>query len=203
MALRKTWTSHAADDAVREALKEGTVPKDVFDTALSVTPNTGTPISPRLGPHEALFLFEYEDGLLGAQFMLQLASRMAVALKLKGDDRPIATQFEERREPRYPHFAFLLKAIERMMHTGKPSYPVEQTLLTSGILDRAITSRARRGKRLMTPELGIRYHPVDYPHAPNPDLKSNPLAAASSSTCTKAPRSRMKRVSGLKFLSVE
>ena len=166
------WVQYLEGDAMWNALDEGIVPKDVFNAALAAVPKLSN-ADIREDPDAALFLFKYHDGFMGIQFMLQSVNRTSVALKLKGQ-QPIATQFEERTEPRHPHFAYLLKAIERMIHTGRPSYPVERTLLTGGILDRALTSRIQNGKRLMTPELSIQYQPANYPHAPMPELTSNP-----------------------------
>ena len=168
------WVQFLQGQAMWNAIDEGRVSKEVFAAALSLV--APRPDLIRQHDQAALFLFQYNDGLMGAVFMLPgFATGSSVALKLKGQSRILATRFEERTEPRHPHFAYLLKGIERMIHTGRPSYPVERTLLTSGILDRALTSRVQQQEKLMTPELAIRYQPVDYPHAPHPELTSDPV----------------------------
>ena len=160
-------------DAMWKVVDSDRVPKNVLEAALSVLPGKNADI--RQGSDSALFLFEYNDGLQGTVLMLpNSVGGISTAVKLKGEGQVRATHYEERTEPVHPHFAFLLKGIERMIHTGKPSYPVERTLLSGGILDRALTSRARNFEKLMTPELAIRYQAVDYPHAPEPALESNP-----------------------------
>jgi hypothetical protein len=160
-------------DAMWKAVDDGIVRQDLLEAALAVVPKQQGEM--RKGKSSALFLFEYNDGLRGAVLMLpEFSGGTSIALKLKGEPKILATRFDEQTEPRHPHFAYLLKGIERMFHTGRPSYPVERTLLTSGILDRALTSRAQNHERLTTPELAIRYKPVDYPHGPKPDLMSDP-----------------------------
>jgi hypothetical protein len=168
------WVQFLQGTAMWKAVDDGVVSKEVFDGALALV--ALRPDRVRESDQAALFLFQYHDGLIGAVFMLPgFATGSSVALKLKGQSRVLATRFEERTEPRHPHFAYLLKGIERMIHTGRPSYPVERTLLTSGILDRTLTSRVQKHEKLMTPELAIKYQPVDYPHAPQPDLTSDPI----------------------------
>lgn len=167
------WVQYLEGDAMWNVLDDGLISPDLFNAALAAVPKVREG-DVRDDPDAGLFLFQYNDGFVGALFMLQSVNRTSVALKLKGQAKPVATQFEERTEPAHPHFAYLLKSIERMIHTGRPSYPVERTLLTTGILDRALTSRLQGGKKLETPELAIRYQPVAYPHAPLPALSSNP-----------------------------
>lgn len=155
-----------------KAVDAGKVRKDVLDAALEVVPKSAGADPRKLaGDNVALFHFEYVDGFLGNVLMLPgFASRSAMAIKVAGEDRPRACYFEEHAAPRHPHFAYLLKAVEAMFHTGRPAYPIERTYLTTGILDAALNSLYEGGKRLETPELAISYEPVAYPHAPNPAI---------------------------------
>jgi hypothetical protein len=59
----------------------------------------------------------------------------------------------------YAHFSYLALNVEEMFLTGIPSHPVERTLLTTGVLDAALTSRHRGHCRLETPWLDVTYRP--------------------------------------------
>ena len=50
-----------------------------------------------------------------------------------------------------------MKGIEDMVLSGKPAWPVERTLLSSGTLDAALISKRDGGKPLPTPFLGHSY----------------------------------------------
>lgn len=160
-------------DAIWDQVDSGAVPADLLDAALATISNSDHR-DIRQDDTATLFTFEYIDGFRGSLLMVNRISGTSVALRVKGQDRPLATAFDERTEPRHPHFAYLLKAIERMIHTGRPTYPVERTLLTGGILDAALHSLAEGGVELRTPHLAIPYRPVDYPYAQRVDLDTPP-----------------------------
>ena len=50
-----------------------------------------------------------------------------------------------------------VQQVEEMILTGRSPYPVERTLLVSGILDRCLDSRIQGPQRLLTPELNVTY----------------------------------------------
>ncbi len=171
------WVDCLQGDEMWEAVDDGRISRELLDAALKVVPHqSGVDMRSLEGEEVALILFQYRDGLLGALFMLSgLAQGNSVAVQLKDQASPIAVHAEERTEPRYPHFAFLTKGIEQMMLWGQPVYPVERTLLTGGVIDRALTTKFEGTGQINTPKLAIKYAPVDYPYAQEMDLLDDEL----------------------------
>ena len=55
----------------------------------------------------------------------------------------------------------LTRHIEDMILTGQVPYPVERTLLTSGMVIAGVESQHRGGAVVETPEMAIAYAPVE------------------------------------------
>ncbi len=151
-------------DAIWKAEKEGRWSRDLLMAAINIQPQVREgAIEQRLKANSPFYLIEYRDGLRATLAMMNGVCRhFSCAVKRAEQPKPDAVWFELDEEKPYGHFAWLLQAIEHMIRTGQPAYPVERTLLTTGILDRAMHSMAEGGKRYNTPELNIRYQPTDW-----------------------------------------
>lgn len=57
-------------------------------------------------------------------------------------------------------FSPLVNGMERMFLTDKPTYPVERTLLTTGLTAAGVDSLYRGQARIETPHLAVRYEPA-------------------------------------------
>ena len=168
-------------EAMWKALDGGRWSKELLEAALERVPAHAK------GDYRALtvkdksagvFLIEYRDGFRAAVAMMNGwvyegdGGAFTFAGRLKGEAKPQATLFYLQQPDPFAHFAYLVKAIDSTIQTGHAVYPVERTLLTTGILDAVMTSRAERNRRVETPHLAIQYKPVDWPFATDPVPKA-------------------------------
>ena len=124
----------------------------------------------------ALFLVEYRDGLRGAILMLRgYVTELAYAAQVDGEIQASGFYSQGHGGPSglpYAHFSYLGLNIEEMFVSGVPQYPVERSLLASGVLEAALTSRYECGKRLETPWLDVAYQSYESfrwrPRGPRP-----------------------------------
>ncbi len=101
---------------------------------------------------------EYVDGLKSSMLLLNgLVKDFTFAARLKGEKKPISVLFHLPPNPNVTYSAALMERAEEMFLTGKSPYPIERTLLTSGINEAGLKSMASEGKRIGTPHLSVRY----------------------------------------------
>ncbi len=104
------------------------------------------------------YRFEYADGLKATMLLLNgLVGDFTFAARLKGQSEPFSTLFYLPPNPNVVYSAALMSKVEEMFLTGKVAYPVERTLLTSGLVAAGMLSLASNQKRLETPHLAVRY----------------------------------------------
>jgi hypothetical protein len=164
-------------EAMWQALDEGRWSKMLLEAAVALMPAHAAGEYRQLTaqtPDAGVFLIEYRDGFRAAVAMLNGYAHegdggaFLFAARLKGQEKAAATHFYLQQPDPFGHFAYLVKAIDAMIQTGHAAYPVERTLLTTGILDAVMTSRAEKNRRVEAPHLDIRYQPVDWPFATDP-----------------------------------
>jgi hypothetical protein len=167
--------------AMWEALDRGRWSKPVLEAALARVPAHagGDYRAATAKARDAgVFLIEYRDGLRAAVAMMNGwvyegdGGAFTFACRRKGQAKPQATHFYLQQPDPFAHFAYLVKAIDSLMQTNHAPYPVERTLLTTGILDAVMTSRAEKNRRVETPHLAVRYQPTDWPFATDPVPKA-------------------------------
>src|SRR5262249_52381120 len=123
-------------EEVWKTLRSSPTTVELFETLLRIRLGSSFALRERtITSRDALYQIEYRDGLKATVGMLQGLGEIfgfAARRSLRAGAGLDATIFALQDEKEFGHFGYLLRAVERMMATGRPSYPVERTLLTGG-----------------------------------------------------------------------
>jgi hypothetical protein len=161
-------------EAVWKAGEEGRWSKDLLisafsrsDTPLGVGETESRPQDlvtsgelRKIVANPAAYFIEYRDGLKATLLMLNGGLKdFNFAARVKGTPGIQSTQFFLSPNPNVTYSACLAHGIEKMFETGVAPYPIERTLLVSGILEACLTSKVQDHQRLETPHLSVAYRP--------------------------------------------
>ena len=86
-----------------------------------------------------------------------LVGDFTFAAKLRGRAEPLSTLFYLPPNPNVVYSAALMSKAEETFLTGRAPYPIERTLLTTGMLEACVRSLGTGQSRIEAPHLAIRY----------------------------------------------
>jgi hypothetical protein len=171
------WLQAYRGENFWQAYQEGVWSRDLFEAALSrshtLTPtrvgfNDNFPTLDdmrRVVKDPVAYRYEHADGLKCTMLLMNgLVEDFNFAARLAGRREPFSTQMYLPMPPERTtlanFFSPLVNNLEKMFLTGKPTYPVERTLLTTGLTAAGVESLYRNQVRYETPHLSIRYQPT-------------------------------------------
>ena len=168
------WVQAYRGDRFWDALREGVWPRALMEAALTRS-HTLTPARPvfgdifpspddmrRLVRDPVAYRYQHADGLKGTMLLMNgLVKDFNFAAYVDGSRDPWSTQMylpmPDGRTTLANFFSPLVNHMESMFLTGRPSYPVERTLLTTGLTAAGVESLYRGQTRFDTPHLAIPY----------------------------------------------
>jgi len=110
------------------------------------------------------FAADVEHRRTSSQAYAPLVKDFNFAARVEGRGDPFSTQMylpmPDGRTTLADFFNPLVNRVEKMFLTGKPTYPVERTLLTTGLVAAGVESLYRQQTRYETPHLAITYQPT-------------------------------------------
>ncbi len=170
------WLQAYRGEHFWEAMKEGVWSHDLMQAALCRS-HTLTPARPgfndilpapdqmrELVKDPVAYTYEHADGLRCTMLLMHgLVRDFNFAARIDSTAKVLSTQMylpmPDGRTTLADFFSPLVFHMERMFLTGKPPYPVERTLLTTGLTASGVESLYRKQMRLETSHLDIHYQP--------------------------------------------
>ena len=172
------WLQAYRGDKFWEAHHEELWSRELFEAALCRS-HTLTPsrqgfnnIFPTLDEMKQLvedpiaYQYEHLDGLKATMILMNgLVQDFNFAAHLEGQEAPLSTQMYLPMPPARTtlanFFSPLVNNVEKMFLTGVATYPVERTLLTTGLVAAGVDSLFQDQTRQETPHLNISYQPTE------------------------------------------
>jgi hypothetical protein len=171
-----TWLQAYRGDKFWEAMRSGVWSKKLFDAALCRS-HTLTParegfndIFPsfddmrRIVKDPVAYHYQHANGPRATMILMSgLVRDFNFAASLEGRADPFSVQMylpmPDGRTTLANFFSPLVNNMEQMFLTGKTPYPLERTLLTTGLTAAGVDSLYAGQTRIETPHLAIRYQP--------------------------------------------
>lgn len=117
-----------------------------------------------LVPDPTAYHYQHRDGLRCTMLLMNgLVRDFTFAARIEGQSKPFSTQMylpmPDGRTTLASFFSPLVHNAELMFLTGKAQYPIERTLLTSGLVIAGVDSIFQGLHRVATPHLAVSYQP--------------------------------------------
>jgi hypothetical protein len=163
---------------VWQAIAKGVISREVIEAATSKRRHSlskpGEPLESAF-KDPVLVVVTYRDGLRAGLLWASNLIDFTAAWRDADTGKIESTLFWTQEARPFMHFTYMVKGIEQMIQTGKPTWPVERTLLVTGVLNAYFVSKKDGDRLIDTPWLDVAYQSAWDWHQPPPPPPGRPI----------------------------